>query len=107
MGWDEKDTFVKMSPLAEFASQSLCSPAQSSSLLLLRMLMSYSGEQMHCTDLCSQALQAAHIPGKGASILQQVQKLSIYRGQEGGESNSYCYKGNIIHVCKRSHMPRF
>lgn len=45
-GWDEKDTFVKMSPLAAFASQSLCSPAQGSPLLLLWMLMSYSREQM-------------------------------------------------------------
>lgn len=96
-----------MSALAEFASQSLCSPAQGPSLLLLWMLMSYSGEQMHCTDLCSQALQAAHMPGKGASTLQQVQKLSIYRGQEGGESNSYCYKGDIIPLYKRSHIPRF
>lgn len=53
------------------------------------------------------ALQAAHMPGKGASTLQQVQKLSIYRGQEDGENNSYPYKGYIIHHYKRSHMPRY
>lgn len=52
--------------------RSLCSLAQGSSLLLLWKLMSYSREQMHCTDLCSQALHAAHMPGKGASTLQQL-----------------------------------
>lgn len=87
--------------------QSLCSPAQGSSLLLLWRLLSYSREQMHCTDLCSQALHAAHMPGKDASTLQQIQKPSIYRGWEDGESNSYHYKGDIIQFYKRSHMPRF
>lgn len=72
VGWDEEDTFVETSPLAAFASRSLCSLAQGSSLLLLWKLMSYSREQMHCTDLCSRALHAAHMPGKGASTLQQL-----------------------------------
>lgn len=55
VGCNEKDTFVKMSPLAALAFQSLCSLAQGFPLHLLWMLMSYSREQMHCTDLCSQA----------------------------------------------------
>jgi len=73
-------------------------------------MRSASREQMQCIDLYSQALHAALMPGKKASMLQLLPSAGKPRSASTEDRRvvkvSYLPKGYILQVCKRHHVPR-